>query len=178
MSYVDDEIMADPCFYNDPEERNQKMDFSKYDKMVDLDGLQKDIEAASENEGSADYKEVPTGSYEVAITKLELTETKKTGKPMVSCWMKIVSEGDYKGQMIFMNQVVTQGFQFHIMNEFLRSLVESLDIKVEFKSYSQYAELLMDIAEAVDGSFEYGLEYGENKKGYNTFKIVDVFEIE
>lgn len=36
---------------------------------------------------------------------------------------------------------------------------------------------LMDIAEEIDGKYEYGLDYGENSKGYNTFKIVDVFEV-
>ena len=41
---------------------------------------------------------------------------------MVTCWMKIV-EGEYKGSLIFMNQVVTQGFQIHIVNEFVRSLI-------------------------------------------------------
>ena len=98
------------------------MDFSKFDKMVDVEGLKKDIEAAEAN-GSGGFKPVPHGSYEVAIDKLELTETKQTGKPMATCWMKIVSDGEYKGQRIFMNQVITQGFQIHIMNEFLRSLL-------------------------------------------------------
>jgi len=146
------------------------MDFSKFDKKVDLEGLKKDIEDSA----SSDFKEVPLGSYEVAITKLELGESKKKD-PMVKVWFKIVSEGEYKGSLIFMNQVITKGFQIHIVDEFLRSL--GTDIDIHFDSYSQYADLLLDVFEAIDGNFEFGLKYGENK-GFNTFKITDVFELD
>lgn len=145
------------------------IDFSKFDKKVDLEGLKKDIEDSSNN----DFKEVPVGNYEVAITKLELDESKK-GDPMVKVWFKIL-EGEYKGSLIFMNQVITKGFQIHIVDELLRSL--ETDIDIHFDSYSQYAELLADVYEAIEGNFEYGLKYGENK-GFSTFEITDVFEVE
>lgn len=74
-----------------------------------------------------------------------------------------------------MNQVITKGFQIHIANEFLRSLDSGSEIS--FETYSQYAQLLMDVHEAVDGQLEFAVEYGE-KKGFNTFEIVDVFEVE
>ena len=149
------------------------IDFSKFDKQVDLDGLKNDVKEAEENGGTGNYKEVPLGTYEVAITKLELSESKKHD-PMVKVWFKIL-EGEYKGSLIFMNQVITQGFQIHIVDEFLRSL--ETDVEIGFESYSQYAQLLMDVYEAVDGNFEYGLEYGENK-GFNTFEITEVFELD
>lgn len=148
------------------------IDFSKFDKKVDLEGLKNDIADAEEN-GGGSFKEVPHDTYEVAITKLELDESKK-GDPMVKVWFKIL-EGEYKNSLIFMNQVITQGFQIHIMDEFLRSL--ETDIDIVFESYSQYAQLLMDIYEEVDGNYEYGLKYGENK-GFNTFEITDVFELD
>lgn len=147
------------------------IDFSKFDKKVDLEGLKNDIKEAENNSG--DFKEVPHGNYEVKIQKLELGESKK-GDPMFICWMKILS-GEYKGSLIFMNQVVTQGFQIHIVDDFLRSL-ES-DVEIGFESYGQYADMIMDVAEAIDGNLEYAVEYGENK-GFNTFKITDVFEVE
>lgn len=146
------------------------MDFSKFDKKVDLEGLKKDIEDSANN----DFKEVPLGNYEVAITKLELAESKK-GDPMVKVWFKVVSEGEYKGSLIFMNQVITQGFQIHIVDELLRSLETGIDI--HFESYSQYADLLADVYEAVDGNYEYALKLGENK-GFNTFEITEVFELD
>lgn len=50
-------------------------------------------------------------------------------------------------------------------------------IPSEFKGYAAYNNLIMDVFEEIDGqALEYGLEYGENKKGFNTYKIVDVFE--
>jgi len=145
------------------------LDFSKFDKQVDLEGLRKDIEDSANN----DFKEVPHGTYEVAITKLELKESKK-GDPMVAVWFKIL-DGEFKNRLIFMNQVITQGFQIHIVDEFLRSLDTGID--VTFESYSQFNDLLLDIFEAVDGNLEFALEYGENK-GFNTFKITEVFEVE
>lgn len=149
------------------------MDFSKFDKRVDLEGLKQDIMEAEEN-GGGDFKEVPHGKYEVAITKLELTESKK-GDPMVSVWFK-VTYGEYKGSLIFMNQVITQGFQIHITDEFLRSLETNVD--VQFESYSQYAEMLADIFEEIEDKVEFVLDYGENEKGFNTFEITDSFEVE
>lgn len=148
------------------------IDFSKFDKKVDLEGLKQDIVDAEEN-GGGSFKEVPLGTYEVAITKLELGESSKSD-PMVKVWFKIL-DGEYKNSLIFMNQVITQGFQIHIMDEFLRSL--ETDIDIVFESYSQYAQLLMDIYEEIDGNYEYGLKYGE-KKGFNTFEITDVFELD
>ena len=145
------------------------MDFSKFDKKIDLEGLKQDIADSANN----DFKEVPLGTYEVAITKLELGESKKSD-PMVKVWFKIL-EGEFKNSIIFMNQVVTKGFQIHIANEFLRSLGTNIDIR--FESFSQYANLIADVYEAVNGNFEYALEYGESK-GFNTFEITEIFEVE
>ena len=92
--------------------------WDEFDKAIDTEGLAKDVADAAENGGRRD---VPHDTYEIAVQKLELTKSKK-GDPMVTCWMKIV-EGEYKGSLIFMNQVVTQGFQIHIVNEFVRSLI-------------------------------------------------------
>lgn len=146
------------------------MDFSKFDSLVDVEGLKADIEKAALGQG--DYPEVPHGTYEVKVTKLKLDESKK-GDPMVRVFFKIV-RGEYENSMVFMNQVVTKGFQFHIVNELLRSM--GTDIDIHFESYSKYAELLEDVFAAIDGQKEFALEYGENK-GFNTFKITDVFNI-
>jgi len=146
--------------------------WEKFDREIDIEGLQKDIQEAAEN--GANYREVPHGEYEVKIEKLELVES-KAGDPMVTVWFKVLA-GDYKGSMIFMNQVITKGFQIHIMNEFLRSLDSGYD--VEFRSYSQYGQLLMDIHEAIDGELEYLLKYSEGKKSFSNYEIVDVYDVE
>lgn len=148
--------------------------FEKWNKNVDAEALVRDVEEAAEN-GGGEYKEVPTGDYEVRIDKMELKESKK-GNPMFSCWFKILN-GEYENNLIFMNQVITQGFQIHQVNEFLRSLESGVEIKFD-GNYEHYNNMILDVAEAIDESYEYGLEYGENKKGYPTFKIVDVFELD
>lgn len=150
------------------------MDFSKFDKSVDIEGLKHDVQEAQENGGTGEYKEVPVGTYEVSIDKMELVESKK-GDPMVSIWFKILN-GEYKNSRLFFNQVITKGFQIHIVNEFLRSLDSG--VEVEFESYSQYAKLLLDIHEAIDGSLEYALNYGENKQGFKIYEIEEVYEVE
>lgn len=164
------------------------MDFSKFDKTVDKEGLAKDIKEASENGGT--YKEVPVGTYEVKVEKMELTmsntdsngnarDKSKPQNPMVSIWFKILN-GEYKGSLIFYNKVVygtsNDGFMIRSNNELLKSLDSG--VEVEFESYSQYAQLLLDIHEAIDGVLEYALNYGENKQGYKTYEIEEVYECE
>lgn len=146
--------------------------WDKFDKMADTKSLAEDVKTAAENGGS--YKEVPFGDYEVAIDKLELTAS-KAGDPMVSVWFKVV-DGEYKGSRIFMNQVVTQGFQIHIINEFLRSLDSGIEIT--FDTYKQYGNLLMDVFEAVNGNLEFALKYSEGKNGFARYEITEVFELE
>lgn len=147
--------------------------WDKFDKEVDTEGLAADVAEASAN-GSGTYKEVPHGKYEVAITKMELISSKK-GDPMVSIWFKIVGEGEYKGSLIFFNQVITQGFQIHIANQLLRAM--DTGVEIEFKTYKQYGEILMDVFEAVDETLEFGLTYGKGKKDFSTYEITEVFEV-
>lgn len=149
------------------------VNFDKFDKAFNLEDLKNDITSANNDDRT--FKEVPLGNYEVEITKLELTES-KTHNPMVTCWMKIV-EGEYSGSMLFMNQVVTQGFQIHIVNKFLRSLVDGLGIDITFESFTQYAGLLLDVAEAIDSKREFLVAYGENK-GFSTFDIKETYDLE
>lgn len=153
--------------------------WDKFDREIDTEGLAKDVEEAAAN-GGGNFKEVPHDTYEVEINKLEMTTSKK-GDPMLSCWMKVLG-GEYKGSLIFMNQVVTQGFQIHIANEFLRSLISEVDDAekpdVTFKTYNQYNGMVMDVMELIDGNFEYLLDYRENSKGFNTFEIKEVYVLE
>lgn len=144
--------------------------FEKWNSNVDLAGLQKDIKDAQDN--NREYEEVPHGEYEVKLDKLELKATKK-GDPMVSAWFTIL-EGKYKKSKLFLNQVITQGFQIHIVNELLKSMKTGLVI--EFVDYKQYAELLLDVAEECDANnLEFALKYKGNK-GYDKFTITEVFE--
>ncbi|WP_148466175.1 DUF669 domain-containing protein [Peptoniphilus harei] len=141
--------------------------WEKFDKEIDKD-IQKQIEDAENSE----YVEVPLGDYEVKVDNMEL-KISKSGNPMVSIWFKIIA-GDFEKNLLFMNQVINQPFQIGLANKILRALDPNKNI--EFETYSQYANLIMDIYEEIDGKFEYAIRYGE-KKGFSTFKVLDIFEV-
>ena len=149
--------------------------FEKFNSMIDVEGLKKDVEEAANNSG--DFVEVPHGDYEVKVVKIELGETgeksKTPGMPMAKVWYEIIA-GDYKGQKIFQNQMLTTGFGIHKMNELLNSL--ETGIPVVFENFTQYNDLFKQIFDAVDGKAEFALAYGENNKGYATYTITQRFE--
>lgn len=147
------------------------MDFSKFDDMVDVEGLKADVEAAKNNTG--DFEDVPHGEYEVTVEKLELTESKK-GDPMVSIWFKVTA-GDNRGRLIFYNQLVKQGFQIHLVNELLASMEP--DVEISFDGFSAYEKLMQAVfTDITNAGKSFHLDYSENNKGYNVFTIKEVFK--
>lgn len=120
-------------------------------------------------------KKIANGIYKVNVVKMELKGS-KNGDPMVSIWFKVVPQGKYINKLIFMNQVIKEGYQIHIVNELLRSLTENLnDISIEFINYPQYSKLLDEVVKKIRNNFIYLLEYKQNAKGYKLFKIVKTF---
>ena len=149
--------------------------WDKFDNAIDTTGLADDVKEAAD--GNGDFKEVPHGNYEVKVDKMELTESKKHD-PMVTIWFKIVV-GEYKNSLIFMNQVVTRGFQIHIVNEILRQMTADVDgFNVEFKDYKQYGNLIMDVFETISGKYEFELEYESGKNDFSTYSIETVYPVE
>lgn len=123
----------------------------------------------------SEMKKVSNGIYNVKILKMELVVSK--GDPMVSIWFKIVSDGEYKNSIIFMNQVITQGFQIHIVNELLRMMVSEMGTDapvIEFKTFKQYGNLIMDVFEAIDNNFEFALDYKKGKGDFSKYEITEV----
>lgn len=147
--------------------------FDKWDKNIDTDGLAKDAKEAEENGGSGEYPEVPTGKYEVKVEKMEIKESSK-GSPMFVCWFRIVN-GRYENNLLFMNQVITQGFQIGIVNDLIRSMDVIED--VEFRNYNQYNDLIMDVFEQIDGKLEFLLEFKKSKKDFPIYTIKEVYEV-
>ena len=150
--------------------------FAKWDENIDTVGLAQDVAEAAQNSGS-NYEDVPHGTYEVAVKQMELKASKK-GDPMVSIWFKVV-DGPHKNGIIFFNQVITQGFQIHIVNELLRKMMSEATNapEIEFKSYKQYGNLILDVFELTDG-FEYGLKYTKGKNDFSNYEITEVFTLE
>lgn len=153
------------------------MDFSNFDKKVDIEGLKNDVKEAEKNQPSGDYPEVPKGKYEVKFENIEMRATKKDGRPMLSVQARIL-EGDFKKKCVFMNRVLfgtkNDGNMIASAKGWLKKLGTNIDI--EFENYSQFAELVMDVAEAVEDNFEYLIEY--DPEAFNQITIKDVFEVE
>lgn len=146
--------------------------WEKFDKAIDTEALAKDVAEAAD--GNMEYKDIPFGKYEVEVNKMDLVESKK-GSPMLSIWFKILS-GDFKGSLIFYNQVLSTGFGIHNADEFMRSMETGIE-PIEFKNFKQYHDMILDVFEAVSEKLEFALVYGENNKGYKTYKIDDIFEV-
>lgn len=148
--------------------------FEKFNQQVDVEALKNEVAEASSNSNDSDFKEVPFGTYEVQIEKLEQVMTKKEPqRPMLSVWFKIIS-GEYKGQRMFMNQLLTGGFPIYIATEFLRSLDSGLTI--EFKDYVQFANLILEVRDNIEGKKEYAVAKSDNK-GYDKFTVTQVFNV-
>ena len=151
------------------------IDFDKINKSVDLEGLRKDVENASAN--GDDFPTVPAGKYEVALVSLEIKGTKKDNRPMLAASFKILS-GEFKNQRLFMNRVIygtkDDGLKIKSAVGWLNTLDSGVD--VAFQDYKQFADLVMDVAEAIDGKIEYAVEYDDSQ--FNSIKITEVFDAE
>lgn len=159
----------------------QKFDWSKFDKTVDTVALAADVEEVEANGGPGDYPEIPEGQYEVEVELMEMVTSKK-GDPMLKIWFKIL-DGEFEGQRIFYHGVMQPqaeyfGLQTHRNNKMLRALWDCEHDDVKFTNFSEYADLVMDIHEDIDGQFEYLLSKEVDKKGYDVLKIVEIFEVE
>lgn len=150
------------------------MDFAKFDKQVGIDKLKADVEDAKKNGGS--FPEIPKGQYMTTVDKLEIGET-KDHRPMLKIQMNI-EEGKYKKHKLFMNRVLygTKNDANMIASAlgFLESLEPTEDVgPLVFESYNQLNQLVLDIAEDIDG-LEYSVDYDESK--FNSISIIEAFE--
>lgn len=153
------------------------IDFDKIDRSVDLKGLQADVEDAKKN-GGGDFPAIPADNYEVKLETMEIKGTKADpNRPMLAVSFKILY-GDYKNQRLFMNRVLYGTKNDKNMIASAMGFLEKLDsgIPVSFSTYKQFAQLVLDIAEAIDGKLEYVVDYDDTR--FNSIIINEVFEVE
>lgn len=83
----------------------------------------------------------------VTVKNMELTAS-RNDEPMV-----LVTFLSNDGSETVFNQVVTQGFQIHIVNELLRKMVSEAKNapEIEFKNYKQYNDLIDTIFSIISG---------------------------
>lgn len=152
-------------------------DFSKIDRTVDLKGLQADVEEAKKNSGG-DFPTIPAGKYEVRVETLEVKGTKADpNRPMLAVSFKILS-GEFKNQRLFMNRVLYGTKNDKNMIASAIDFLEKLDsgVPISFNGYEPFRQLVLDVAEAIDGKLEYAVDYDDSR--FNSITIDEVFEVE
>lgn len=157
-------------------------DFSKFDKQIDLAQLRKEAEEIKKNGGTGEYPEIEPGIYRGKFEKLEIGETGPNskggaGRPMLRAMFRI-TEGQHKKQCLFMNRVLygtkNDANMIASAEGWLESLEPSEDVgDVIFKGYSEFADLVMDIAEDIS-ELEYDVEYDPD--AFNSITISEVYE--
>ena len=151
------------------------MNFEKFDSMINEAELSKQLEEAKNNAPKSD-KEVPAGNYIVKIEKMELGAT-KDGRPMFKVQCRIL-EGEFKKWCVFMNRVLYGTKNDATMISSVIGWLQKLEpsMAVEFKNYSQFADLVLDIFEEVADAVELDVAY--DPEAFNSISIKEVFDAE
>lgn len=155
--------------------------FEKYASKINQEELNKSQQEIQANASGGQREEVPVGKYEVKVDKLEC-KMSKAGNPMVSIWFRIL-EGKFEKSVIFYNGVFHEDWMRHRVAKILSDILDDGDRTAEINlilksgNVGEINDFCMDIHEVVDGKREYLLDYGLSK-GYQTYKIEEVFDVE
>lgn len=155
--------------------------FDKYADKINADELKASQQEIKDNSGGGQREEVPVGKYEVKVDKLECKMSKQNNL-MVSIWFRIMT-GKFEKSVIFYNGVFNQDWMRHRVAKILSDLLDDGDRTAEINlilksnNMATINDFCMDIHESIDGRLEYLLDYGLSK-GYNTYAIKEVFDVE
>lgn len=158
--------------------------WDKFNEAISGD-IAKNINTISNENGSGDYAEVPKGEYIGQVVKLEVGEcganAKAPGAPLLKLDFKI-TEGEFKKHHVFLNKVLYTDRDDEKWNisklmggvvGWVKTLEPSEGIKVEFKNYDQFSDLILDIAEDI-AELEYKIAYDPD--AFYNIEIKDVYE--
>lgn len=156
------------------------VDFSAFDAKMDPN-LQDDVKNAKE------YEDVPNGDYIVSVDKMEVKTTKAGDKLMFAVQMSIKENSDgsksnQKGRKIFFNRVISGNRVSESWNDgkAIKSVITWLDklgtdLVPEFVNYSDFAELVLDIFQEIQGKVELDVTY--KASDFNPVSINEVYDI-
>lgn len=156
------------------------VDYSAFDAKMDPN-LQDDVKNAKE------YEDVPNGDYIVSVDKMEVKTTKAGDKLMFAVQMSIKENSDgsksnQKGRKIFFNRVISGNRVSESWNDgkAIKSVITWLDkletdLIPEFVNYSDFAELVLDIFQEIQGKVELDVTY--KASDFNPVSINEVYDI-
>lgn len=159
------------------------VDYSKFDEIVDINGVKEDMKNKGNNE-------LPEGTYDVALLDLQLGETgpnsKKPGSPMIKAKFEIIN-GEEEGTWVWFNQVVSTGTGLNMGLGFIRSLIpdeaEHMGVRDGFlpdaiKTYAELGELLDMLKPFIMDHFEYALRIKKGSSGYTNYTVEEIYKLE
>lgn len=153
------------------------IDFSMFDKKVDLNELQDEVNNAPDIE----FDEVPDGIYVVKIEKMEIKLTKAEDKLMFAVQCKII-EGEQANRNIFFNRVISGNKVSEKWNDgrAIKSVItwlQKLETNVvpEFINYQDFADCVLDIFQEIQGKVELEVDY--KASNFNPITIKEVYDI-
>lgn len=146
--------------------------FDKFKNGIDQNAINEVITEAKENSGG--FKEVPEGTYEVEVEKMEIKQTRK-GDDMISIWFTIL-DGEFKGSKLFKNQVIKENWQLGQAFDFIFSLDTGIQPTKKIASSDDFQDYLDEVLDEInDKGFEYDVKYTINNKGFSDITITETF---
>lgn len=143
----------------------------RFNSKVNLEEIRKEL-ATTSNKGM-NREEVPSGTYEVKVEKMEIRPTKKED-PMISIWFRIL-DGKYKNQCVFFNRVLTTGKNISMVVLFMRSFKSG--VAVEFQDFVQFNDVIQEVFESINRKkYEFALKLTKQDNGFDDYEIADVFQ--
>jgi len=142
-----------------------------FNSRVNLEEIRKEL--ATVNGNGVNREEVPSGTYEVKVEKMELRPTKKED-PMISIWFRIL-DGKYKNQCVFFNRVLTTGKNISVVSSFMRSFKS--DVPIEFQDFVQFNTVIQEVFESINRrKYEFALKLTKQENGFDEYEIADIFQ--
>ena len=165
------------------------MDFSKFDATINEAELNKQLEEAKNNAPQGESLETPAGNYVAKIEKMELGAT-KDGRPMFKVQLRVIEAGEgasdevkeylshfkAKKPCLFMNRVLYGTKNDANMISSVIGWLQKLEpsVAVEFKNYSQFSDVILDVFEEVADAVELDVAY--DPEAFNSISISEVFD--
>ena len=149
--------------------------WDKFNKTVDTEKLTNDVREIEENGGKREYQEIPEGTYEAVLARLECCEN-KNDEPMVKVAFRII-KGQYKGQWTWANYNLIYGLAISNLKTLLNDMEPEHEIEWD-GNFAHFEETLINAFEELGEKVGVVLEIGKDKKGYPTFKVTDCWDVE
>jgi len=157
------------------------VDFKKFDELVNQKELTKQMEEADS------YDDVPAGTYMIKIDKMEIKPTKKGDGLNFAVQAAIIETIDAPKKQdkrkIFFNRKIcgnktsdkwNDGKAIKSVITWVEKMLDK-DDNLEFTSYSQFADDILDIYQDICPSISLKVDYKPDD--FNPIEIVDVYDL-